>query len=76
MAKPQRIQQIQDYLLNQADERLINLIYSMIKAEQERSAFDLPDNHRQILDQRLASHMKDPSAGKNWEEVKASLLSK
>lgn len=35
MANPQRIEQIQDYLLHQADDRFINLIYSMVKTDEQ-----------------------------------------
>lgn len=76
MGTPQRIEQIQDYLQTQADDRFINLVYGMIKAEQENDPYELSATHKQILDQRLASHEKNRSSGKSWEEVKASLLSK
>lgn len=76
MGIPQRIEQIQDYLQTQADDRFINLIYGMIKAERENDTYELPDSHKQILDQRLANHEKNPSSGRSWEEVKASLLGK
>lgn len=72
METSQRIAQIQDYLHNQADERFINLIYGMIKAELEVT--DLSDAHKQILDQRLAEHDKNPSLGRSWDEIKAELL--
>jgi len=76
MGIPQRIEQIQDYLLTQADDRFINLIYGMIKAERENDPHELSEAHKQILDQRLAAHKQNPSAGKSWKEVKATLLRK
>jgi len=76
MGTPQRIEQIQDYLRTQADDRFINLIYGMIKVERENDSYELSETHKQILDQRLASHEKNPSAGRSWQEVKASLLGK
>ncbi|MGL1885483.1 MAG: addiction module protein [Reichenbachiella sp.] len=76
MGTPQRIEQIQDYLQTQADDRFVNLIYGMIKAEQENDPYELSEAHKQVLDQRLASHAKNPSEGQSWEEVKASLQAK
>ena len=76
MGIPQRIEQIEAHLHTQADERFINLIYGMIKAETEKEGYELPEAHKRILDQRLAAHEKSSSAGRSWEEVKASLLGK
>ncbi|WP_109832747.1 addiction module protein [Reichenbachiella versicolor] len=76
MGIPQRIEQIEKYLHTQADERFINLVFGMIKAETEKEAYELPEAHKRILDQRLETHEKNPSAGRGWEEVKASLLGK
>ena len=76
MGTPQRIEQIQHYLQTQADERFINLLYGMIKAETENDYYELSDAHKRILDQRLAAHEKNSSSGKSWEEAKTSLLRK
>ncbi|MCV9388270.1 hypothetical protein [Reichenbachiella ulvae] len=74
MEKPQRIEQITTYLQTQADDRFINLIYGMIKAEVENAPDELSEEVKQILDERLLIHQKNPSVGKSWEEIKVSLL--
>lgn len=73
MGLPQRKEQIQEYISSKADERFINLVYGMIQAEKE-SSYQLPQSHKNILDDRLKAHQKDPSEGKSWEEVRSSLL--
>ena len=40
MASPQRIEQIQDYLLHQADDRFVDLIYSMVKTDQQNGSLN------------------------------------
>lgn len=34
----------------------------------------VPDWHREVLGERLADHMANPSAGRPWEEVESDLL--
>jgi putative addiction module component (TIGR02574 family) len=36
----------------------------------------LSDEHRQILDQRLADYERDPDEGLPWEQVKAQILAR
>ena len=66
MGLPQRKEQIQEYISSKADERFINLVYGMIQAEKE-SSYQLPEAHKNILDERLKVHQQNPSEGKSWE---------
>ena len=34
----------------------------------------VPEWHREVLDERLAAHQKDPDAARPWKEVKAAIL--
>ena len=56
--------------INRADERVLNLIYGMMKADIEEGDFILSDAHKQLLDERLAAHKASPQEGSGWEEVK------
>lgn len=35
---------------------------------------ELSDEHRRILDERLARHRANPTEGRTWDEVKADLF--
>lgn len=56
--------------INQADERMLKLIYGMMKADIEEENFALTELHKQILDERLMAHENSPEEGSTWEEVK------
>ncbi len=34
----------------------------------------VPNWHREILDDRIAAHERDPDAAKPWDEVKSEIL--
>lgn len=38
--------------------------------------FELTEEHKKILDERLKFHEQNPNAGKPWSEVKANLMKK
>ena len=69
--------QIRDELhqfINQADERILRLIYGMMKADiDDEGDYLLTEDHKQILDERLAAHESAPEEGSKWEEVKARI---
>ena len=56
--------------INQADERMLRLIYGMMKADIEEENFALTESHKQILDDRLKAHENSPEDGSSWDEVK------
>ncbi len=63
-------------LINTADDRLLNLMYDVMKDETREEDFLLTDEHKKILDQRLADHKANPSEGSSWSEVKARIQQK
>lgn len=52
-------------LIEQADERVVRLVYSMLKADQE-----LPDGHKQILDERLKEYQSKPGEVLTLQDIK------
>jgi len=62
--------------INRADERVLNLIYGMMKADNEEGDFSLSEAHKQLLDERLANHKASPQEGSSWSEVKNRIKKK
>jgi putative addiction module component (TIGR02574 family) len=63
--------------INRADERVLNLIYGMMRADIEAGEhFTLSDEHRQLLDERLEAHKSSPDEGSSWKEVKDRIKQK
>jgi putative addiction module component (TIGR02574 family) len=62
--------------INRADERILNLMYGMMKADSEEGDYTLSEAHKQLLDERLASHEASPKEGSSWEEVKIRITRK
>jgi len=42
----------------------------------QKEGLEISDAHKEILDQRLASHKENPNTGRSWEEIKAELSQK
>ncbi|MCL6259017.1 addiction module protein [Aquiflexum sp. TKW24L] len=59
--------------IDQADERMLKLLYAMAQADMEEKEYELSEAHIKILDERIASHKADPEAGSSWEEVKSRI---
>ena len=60
--------------INQADERILRLIYGMMKADvDDEGDYLLTEAHKQILDERLAAHESAPDEGSTWEQVKGRI---
>lgn len=62
--------------INHADERVLNLIYGMMKADSEVGDFTLSEAHKQLLDERLAAHKASPQEGSSWQDVKNRIKQK
>jgi hypothetical protein len=56
--------------INQADERVLNLIYGMMKADSENL---LTDEQQDDLDKRIARHKKGESKSYSWSEARAQI---
>lgn len=66
--------QIKDELhqfIDRADERVLNLMYGMMKADGDE--FIVSESHREILDERLFAHTQNPEAGSSWSDVRTRI---
>ena len=61
--------------IDQADERILKLLYGMMTADQNEDP-ELSEAIKQILDDRLAAHRANPTEGATWSEVKARVIKK
>lgn len=43
---------------------------------EDESQVPVPDNHKQVLDQRLDAYRANPRAGRPWNEVRDEILTK
>ncbi len=67
-------EELHEYIDN-ADDRLINLMYAMVQADMKEADHQLTAENKKILDSRLAAHEANPSSGASWEEVKSRVES-
>lgn len=56
--------------IDNADDRLINLMYAMVQADMTEVDYQLTTEHKETLDKKLAAHEGNTSSGSTWEEVK------
>ncbi len=68
------IKDIDDILKLPVDERseILEKIWESI--QQSNQVIEIPDWHREILEERFQKHKNNLTKGKSWEEVKKSLL--
>ncbi len=69
MGTPQIREELHKFI-DDADERMLRLIYGMMKADAEEDHYLLTEAHKEILDQRLEAHEADPEEGSGWADVK------
>ena len=67
MSTSQIREKLHDYI-DSADDRFLNIIYAMVQADLEN--FSIHKEHKDILDDRLADHEKNPTQGSSWDDVK------
>jgi len=48
-----------------------NNMYDMVQADMKEEDYQLSEEHKKILDERLASNASDPPSGSKCEEVKS-----
>jgi putative addiction module component (TIGR02574 family) len=65
--------EIHEYIDNEADDRLVNLIYAMIIAETTPHDYSLTQAQKDELDGRIERHKNGESKSHTWEEVKAEM---
>lgn len=58
-----------------ADERLLKIVKAVMESYHE-DELTLTEEHKKILDQRLADHKANPKSGRSWKEVKSDLQAK
>ncbi len=68
-------EEIHQYI-DRADDRVIQLIYGMVKADLTEEDYELSEAHKEILDQRLAEHKSNPTSGSSWQKIKARVSDK
>ena len=52
------------------------MILALVETYQEEENPEISLEHRKLLDQRLADHIADPEAGKDWKILKSGLHKK
>lgn len=57
--------------IEDADDRLLKLIYGMIIADKQGN--DIPEWHNTIIEKHLEKHKQNPNDAISWEELKMSI---
>ncbi|HTJ50208.1 MAG TPA: hypothetical protein VL443_12175 [Cyclobacteriaceae bacterium] len=57
--------------INQADERILNLIYGMMKADNDKSI--LTNEQQEDLEKRIDRHKNGESKSHTWSEARARI---
>lgn len=65
-------EEIHQYI-DRADDRILQLIYGMIQADLSEGGYELSDEHKKVLDERLSAHKSNPTSGSSWEKTKAKI---
>lgn len=52
----------------------IEIVAKIWDSIEDNSEFELSDEHRRILDERLAAHRANPTSGTSWDVLKNNLL--
>ena len=55
--------------IDQADDRFITLVHAMMVADLDEEDYELSDEHKRILEERLGDFQKNPNSGSSMEEV-------
>ncbi len=72
------IQWIHTALTESKDPAFIEAVKHMIKSMRKvkESSYEISEEHKLILDQRLADHAANPDSGRSWGDVRSDLQSK
>ncbi len=57
--------------IEDADDRLLRLIYGMVLADQE--SYEIPEWHKQVIQERLEEYERNPDNVISWEELKSKI---
>lgn len=69
-------QNVRDQLLQiieNADEQSLRIALGVLKSEETEADYDLSDEHKALLDERLEEHEKTPTSGSFWQEVRRKI---
>ncbi len=56
--------------VDNADEDLLKAVYEILKAANDTDDFEISDEHKRILDERLKAYHANPTDVITWEEIK------
>lgn len=76
MAAQQKIREELHKIIEEVqDEKILEAIYTLLEKEvrKEQSDAELSEEHKRILDERLASYKANPDYVLDWETVKAEI---
>ncbi len=60
--------------MSKADDKVLRIVKAVFETYgQESVDYMVSDEHKKILDERLASHKMNPSAGRSWKEVEGDI---
>jgi len=62
--------ELHDYI-EDADDRLLKLIYGLILADQE--SYKTPEWHKQVISERLEEYERNPDNVISWEELRTKI---
>jgi len=58
------------------DDRFLRMVDALYNSYTEDIDYDISEEHKKILDQRLEDHKTNPTLGRDWDEVKTELSAK
>ncbi len=60
------------------DPTLIEAFKNMLQYRRKvsESSYEISDEHKDILDQRLSDHKANPNSGRSWKDIKSDLQAK
>ncbi|MEW7279206.1 addiction module protein [Aquimarina sp. 2201CG1-2-11] len=72
------IKWILEELKDVKDPTLIEAFKNMLQYRRKVSepSYEVSDDHKKILDQRLADHKANPNSGRSWKDIKTDLQAK
>ncbi|MFN8887179.1 MAG: hypothetical protein ACK5WF_06945 [Cyclobacteriaceae bacterium] len=64
--------QIHGYI-DQADDRFVNLVHAMMMADLDEATFEITEETKKLLDERLHAHQQNPNEGSPLNEAFARI---
>jgi putative addiction module component (TIGR02574 family) len=57
-------------VIEEADEKLLKAIHTVLLTEDKMDDFEISEEHKRILDERLKAYHENPSDVLTWSEIK------